>query len=129
MRCEDAFGGCDWWNEFIDKHIVPHLATQFIAIRVIPPYQDHDNCKRLITRWMPVLSPRSTMEKALGGFMQKWLDGLKLWLWTNKPTKEEAMDWHQEWTQLLTPDLARMHSEIDNGLKLIQVSFVWPLLT
>ena len=33
----------------------------------------------LITRWKPVVSPKSMMKKILKCFMEKWID--RLWCW------------------------------------------------
>ena len=83
------------------------------------PNEGYDVFDMLLTRWKPVVSPESMMKKVLKRFMEKWTDGLCRWLFDVQPTKEEAMDWCQEWMRLLTLDLLAIDSEMHNGLQLI----------
>ena len=69
------FGGTDWWTPFVDKLIVPHLVSWFIAISVIPPNEGYDVFHMLLTRCKPVMSLESMMKKVLKRFMEKWTDG------------------------------------------------------
>ena len=71
LQYELAFGGTNGWTPFIDKLIVPHLASWFIAISVIPLNEGYDMFHMLITRWKPVMSPESMMKKVLKRFMEK----------------------------------------------------------
>ena len=64
------------WPPFVDELVVPHLASWFIAIGVITLNQEYDVFHMLITRWKPVVSPKSMMQKALKDFMKKWYDRL-----------------------------------------------------
>ena len=81
MQYKVAFGGTDWWTSFIDKLVVPRLASRFVAISVIPLNEGYDVFDMLLTRWKPVVSPKSMMKKVLKHFMEKWTDGLCRWLY------------------------------------------------
>jgi len=61
---------------FIDKLVVPCLASRFIAISVVLPNEGYDVFHMLLTRWKPVMSSESMMNKVLKRFMEKWTDGL-----------------------------------------------------
>ena len=37
LQYELAFDGTNWWMPFIDRLVVPRLASQFVAISVVPP--------------------------------------------------------------------------------------------
>ena len=87
------FGGTDWSTPFIDKLIVPCLASRFIAISVIPPNEGYDVFHMLLTRWKPVMSSESMMKKVLKHIMEKWTDGLCRWSFDVQPTKEDAVAW------------------------------------
>ena len=76
LQNELAFDGTNWWTPFIDKLIVPRLASWFVAISVIPPNEGYNVFHMLLTRWKPVVSPESMMNKVLKRFMEKWTDGL-----------------------------------------------------
>jgi hypothetical protein len=78
---------------FVNKLVVPRLASWFVAISVILPNEGYDVFHMLITRWMLVMSPESMMKKVLKHFMEKWTDRLCCWLLDVQPTKEEAMAW------------------------------------
>ena len=93
LQYELSFGGTDWWTPFVDKLIVPRLASWFVAISVVPPNEGYDMFHVLITRWKPDMSSESMMKKVLKRFMEKWTDGLCRWLFDAQPTKEEAMAW------------------------------------
>ena len=54
---------------FVDKLILPHLASWFIAISVVPLNEGYDMFHMLITRWKPVVSSESMMKKVLKCFM------------------------------------------------------------
>ena len=56
LQYELALGGTDWWTPFVDKLIVPRLASRFVAISVVPPNEGYDMFHMLITRWKPVVS-------------------------------------------------------------------------
>jgi hypothetical protein len=88
------------------------LASQFVAISVVPPNEGYDVFDMIFTRWKLVMSPESMMKKVLKCFMEKWTDGLCHWLFDAQPTKEEAMAGCQEWMWLLTPDLLAIDSEM-----------------
>ena len=92
LQYELAFGGTNWWTPFLDKLVVPRLASQFIAISVILPNQGYDVFDMLLTRWKLVVLPELMM-KVLKRFMEKWTDRLCRWLFDAQPTKEEAMAW------------------------------------
>ena len=92
LQYELAFGGTDWWTPFVNKLVVPRLASQFVAIIVVPPNEGYDVFHMLITRLKPVMSPESMM-KVLKCFMEKWIDGLCRWLFDAQPTKEKAVAW------------------------------------
>ena len=72
---------------FVDKLVVLHLASWFIAISVVPSNEGYNVFYMLITRWKPVMSPESMMKKVLKHFMEKWT-GLCHWLFDAQPTKE-----------------------------------------
>ena len=91
LQYELTFSGTDWWTTFIDKLIVPHLASRFIAISVVPPNEGYDVFHMLLTRCKPVMSLESMMKKVLKRFMEKWTDGLCYCLFDAQPTKEEAV--------------------------------------
>ena len=91
LQYELTFGGTDWWTPFIDKLIVPRLASQFIVISVVLPNEGYDVFHMLITRWKPIMLPESMMKKVLKRFMEKWTDGLCRWLFDVQPTKEEVV--------------------------------------
>ena len=71
LQYELIFGGTNWWTPFIDKLVVPRLASWFIAISVIPPNKGYDMFHMLITRWKPVMSSKSMTKKVLKRFMEK----------------------------------------------------------
>ena len=56
LSYEHTFGLLDWWKEFIDKLIVPYLASRFQSVVIIPLHPEYDVFHGLITRWMPILS-------------------------------------------------------------------------
>jgi hypothetical protein len=91
LQYELAFSGTDWWMPFIDKLVVPRLASRFVAISVVPPNERYDVFHMLITRWKLVVSPESMMKKVLKRFMEKWTDGLCHLLFDAQPTKEEVV--------------------------------------
>jgi hypothetical protein len=76
LQYELAFGGTDWLSPFVDQLVVPCLASQFVAISVVPPNEGYDVFHMFITRWKPVVSLKSMMKKVLKHFMEKWTDGL-----------------------------------------------------
>jgi hypothetical protein len=75
----------------MDKLVVPRLASWFIAISVILSNEGYDVFHMLITRWKPVMSPKSMMKNVLKRFMEKWTNRLWCWLFNAQPTKKEAM--------------------------------------
>ena len=56
LNYEHTFGPLDWWKEFVDKIIVPYLASRVRSVVVIPPHPEYDMFHGMITRWMAVLS-------------------------------------------------------------------------
>ena len=96
LQYELIFCGTNWWTPFIDKLVVPRLASWFIAISVIPPNKGYDMFHMLITRWKPVMSLDSMMKKVLKRLKEKWTNRLCRWLFSVQPTKEEAMALCQE---------------------------------
>ena len=90
LRYEHTFGSLDWWKEFVDKLIVPYLASQFRSMVVIPPHPEYDMFHGLITRWTLVLSLQS-LNQALSDFMKNCVERLYRWLMHDSPTKEEAI--------------------------------------
>ena len=123
LKYELAFDGIDLWTPFVDKLVVPRLASWFVAISVVPLNEGYDMFHMLITRWKLGVSPELMMKKVLKCFMEKWTNGLCRWLFNAQHTKEEAMAWCQEWMQLLTPDLLAINSEMHNGLQLIYETY------
>ena len=93
LQYDLSFGGTNWLTPFIDKLVVPRLASRFVAISVISPNEGYDVFHMLLTRWKPVVLPESMMKKVLKCFMDKWTDGLCRWLFDVQPIKEEAMAW------------------------------------
>ena len=77
----------------------------------------------LITRWKPVVSPKSMMKKVLKRFMEKWTDGLRCWLFNARSTEEEVAAWCQEWMRLLTSDFLAIDSEMHKDLQLIHETY------
>ena len=75
LSYEHTFGLLDWWKEFVDKLIVPYLASWFQSVVVILPHSEYDMFHRLITRWTPILSLQS-LNQALSDFMKNCVDGL-----------------------------------------------------
>ena len=71
LQYELAFGGTDWWMPFVNKLVVPRLASWFVAISVLPPNEGYDVFHMLITKWKPVMSSESMMKKVLKRFMEK----------------------------------------------------------
>jgi len=80
----------DWWKEFIDKLIVPYLASQFWSMVVIPLQPKYDVFHGMITKWTPILSLQS-LNQALSDFMKNYVDGLYRWLMHDSLTKKEAI--------------------------------------
>ena len=76
---------------FVDKLVVLHLASWFIAISVVLPNEGYDVFHMLIIRWKPVVSPESMMKKVMNCFMEKWTDRLYRWLFDVQPTKEDVV--------------------------------------
>ena len=76
---------------FVNKLVVPRLASQFIVISVVTPNEGYDVFNILLTRWKSVVSPESMMKKVLKRFMEKWTDRLCRWLFDAQPIKVEAM--------------------------------------
>ena len=76
LQYELDFGWSDWRTPFVNKLIVLRLASRFIAISVVLPNEGYDVFHMLITRWKPVVSPKSMMQKALKDFMKNWYDRL-----------------------------------------------------
>ena len=72
---------------FVDKLIVPCLASRFIAISVFPLNEGYDVFHMLITRWKSVVLPELMMKKVLKRFMEKWTNGLCRWLFDAQPVK------------------------------------------
>ena len=126
LQYELTFDGTNWWTPFIDKLIVPRLASRFIAISVVLLNEGYNVFHMLITRWKPVVLPESMMKKVLKRFMKKWTDGLCRLLFDAQPTKEEAVAWCQEWMRLLKLDLLAIDSEMHNGLQLIHETYEIP---
>jgi hypothetical protein len=50
LSYEHMFSPLDWWKEFIDKLIVPYLASWLQTVVVISPHLEYDVFHRLITR-------------------------------------------------------------------------------
>jgi len=69
LQYELAFGGTDWWTPFVDKLVVPRLASWFVAIIVIPLNEGYDVFHMLLSKWKPVVSSESMMKKVLKHFM------------------------------------------------------------
>ena len=86
LSYEHTFGPLDWWKEFVDKLIVPYLASRFQSMVVIPPHLEYNVFHELITRWTPVLSLQS-LKQALSDFMKNCVDGLYPWFMHDSPTK------------------------------------------
>ena len=59
LSYEHTFGPLDYWKEFVDKLIVPYLASRFRSMVVIPLHLEYNVFHGLITRWTPVLSLQS----------------------------------------------------------------------
>ena len=87
LSYEHTFGLLDWWKEFVDKLIVPYLASRFWSMVIIPPHPEYDMFHGLITRWTIILSLQS-LNQALTDFMKNCVDGLYCWLMHNSPTKD-----------------------------------------
>ena len=75
LSYEHTFGLLDWWKEFIDKLIVPYLASRFWSVVIILLHLEYNVFHRLITRWTPILSLQS-LNQALSNFMKNCVDGL-----------------------------------------------------
>jgi hypothetical protein len=86
----------DWWKEFIDKHIVPYLASWFWCMVIILPHPEYDMFHGLITKWTPMLSLHP-LNQALNVFINNCVDGLNHWWMHNSLKHEEAIAWHREW--------------------------------
>ena len=75
MQCKSNYASVtprvlhDWWTPFVNKLIVPRLASRFIAISVVLLNEGYNVFHMLITRWKPVMSPESMMKKVLKCFM------------------------------------------------------------
>ena len=54
LSYEHTFSPLDWWKEFVNKLIVPYLASWFWSVVIIPPHSEYVH--KLITRWTSVLS-------------------------------------------------------------------------
>ena len=91
LQYELAFGGTNWSTPFVDKLVVLRLVSRFVATSVVPPNEGYDMFDMLLTRWKPVMSPKSMMKVVLKRFMEKWIDELCRWLFDAQPTKEEAV--------------------------------------
>ena len=76
LQYQLAFSGTDWWMTFVNKLVVPLLASQFVAISVILLNEGYYVFYMLITRWKLVVSLESMMKKVLKRFMEKWTDRL-----------------------------------------------------
>ena len=114
------FGPLDWWKEFIDKLIIPYLASWFQSVVIVPPHPKYDVFHGLITRWTPILSLQS-LNQALSDFMKNCVDGLYYWLMHDSPMKEEAIAWHREWMQLLPRDVVGVNNTtMDSVIQVIQ---------
>ena len=123
LSYEHTFGPLDWWKEFIDKLIVPYLASRFWSVVIILLHPEYDMFHKLITRWMPILSLQ-LLNQALSDFMKNCVDGLYRWLMHISPTKEEAITWHREWMQLLPRDMVGIDTTaMDSIIQVIQETY------